>query len=118
MSWIDRINAAIVRRISRPATVVADEGGVEQAGRRHAYANLQRAVAFRQPNLIGDALSIALDFGDRNVIVISEHDAAWKTVLSSLDADPRSQRPAAEWCVALIAASEDARFELFQAVGE
>jgi hypothetical protein len=53
------------------AVALAHEGALEQAGRRYLCVDLQRAVAFRQPNLIGDSLSVALDFGDGDVIVMA-----------------------------------------------
>lgn len=112
MSWIDRINAAIVRRIDRKDPLLADEHGIEQSGQRYAYADLKRAVAYRHPNLIGDELTVALDFGEGHIIIVSENDAAWRAVLSSLDAHPRSQRPSAEWSLALVAGSEDAHIDL------
>ena len=56
MSWIDRINAAIVRRIHGKVPLIADEQGLEQAGQRVAYAELQRAVAYRHRNLVGYSL--------------------------------------------------------------
>lgn len=112
MSWIDRINAAILRRVSRAPPVIADEHGVELSGRKYPYAELERAVAFRHPNLIGDDLTVALDFGGGHIIIVSENDAAWRTVLSSLDAHPRSHRPFAEWSLALVAGPEEAHIDL------
>ena len=51
MSWIDRMNAAFVRRIHGRRPLLADEHGVEHEGQRLAYADLQRAVAYRHSNL-------------------------------------------------------------------
>jgi hypothetical protein len=112
MSWIDRINAAIVRRIHGKATLRADAVGVELSGRRLAYADLQHAVAYRHPNLVGDDLAVALDFGEGRIVVVCENDGAWRTVVAALDAHPRSQRPAVEWTLALVAGAEDVRIEL------
>jgi hypothetical protein len=111
MSWIDRINAAIVRRIRGEATLRADALGVELSGRRLAYADLQQAVAYRHPNPIGDDLSVALDFGDGRIVTVSENDAAWRTVLSGLDGHPRNQLLSTEWTLVLVGA-EDVRIEL------
>jgi hypothetical protein len=110
MSWVDRINGAILRRIAGKATLLADEQGIEQSGQRFAYAELQRAVAFREPNLIGDALSVALDFGAGRIIVVSENEAAWQPILASLDAHPRNRRSSSEWSLALVAGGD--RIEL------
>ena len=110
MSWVDRINDAILRRISGKAALLADEQGIEQSGQRFAYAELQHAVAFRQPNLVGDALSVALDFGGGRIIVVSETEAAWRSVVASLDAHPRNRKSSAEWSLALVAGEE--RIEL------
>jgi hypothetical protein len=112
MSWIDRINHAISRRTSGKAVLLAGEHGIEQAGQRYPYADLQRAVALRQPSVIGDALSVALEFGEGHVVVVSDTDAAWKPVLASLDEHPRILRPSAEWSLALVAGAADARFGL------
>jgi hypothetical protein len=112
MSWIDRINAAIVRRIHGKATLRADDQGVEVSGQRLAYAGLEHAVAYRHPNLVGDDLAVALDFGEGQVVIVSQNDAAWGTVLSGLDRHPRTQRPSTEWTLALVAGAEDLRIEL------
>jgi hypothetical protein len=72
VSWIDRINAAIVRRISGKATLLADEQGIEQAGQRLAWSGLDRAIAYRHPSLVGDDLAVALDFGESRIVVVSE----------------------------------------------
>jgi hypothetical protein len=112
MSWIDRINAAIVRRIQGNATLRADALGVELSGRRLAYADLQHAIAYRHPNPIGDDLSLALDFGDGRIVTVSENDAAWRTVLSGLDGHPRNQRLSTDWTLLLVAGAEDVRIEL------
>jgi hypothetical protein len=118
MSWIDRINAAIVRRIHGKAMPVADEHGVGQDGQRLAYADLHRAVAYRHPNLVGDDLAVALDFGEGRIVVFSQNDDAWKTVLAALDAHPLSQQPSTEWTVALIAGSPETRIELMRPAPE
>jgi hypothetical protein len=112
MSWIDRINAAIVRRIHGKASLVADDRGLEQAGKRLAYADLKRATAYRHPNLVADDLAVALDFGDGRVIVVSENDEVWMAVLAALDAHARNVRPSTEWRLALVAGTADVRIEL------
>jgi hypothetical protein len=103
MSWIDRINAAIVRRIHGKATLIADDVGVELSGQRREYSGLHRAVAYGHPNPVGDALSVALDFGEGQIVVVSENDAAWRTVVEALDAHPRNRMPYVEWSVRLVA---------------
>lgn len=112
MSWIDRINQAILRRIQPAETVLADETGIEQAGRRYSYSELHRAVAYRQPGVVGDALSVALDFGDGRIVVVSESDAAWRHILIALDRDTRVRHRSAEWSLCLVGGAPDARFEL------
>jgi hypothetical protein len=112
MSWIDRINAAIVRRIHGTKPLVADERGVELEGQRLVYADLERAVAYRHPNLVGDDLTVALDFGGGRVVVVSENDEAWATVVAALDRHPRRQRPSQEWRLALVAGAAEDRLEL------
>jgi len=115
MSWIDRINAAIVRRLHGKATLAADERGVELNGQRLAYADIQRAVAYRHPNLVSDDLTVALDFGDGGSVVVSENDQAlWTTVLAALDRHPRNQRPSTEWRLALVAGAADVQVELLR----
>jgi hypothetical protein len=110
--WIDRINAAIVRRISGKTTQLVDEQGIEQAGQRLAWSGLERAIAYRHPSLVGDDLAVALDFGESRIVVVSENDEAWKTVLAALDAHPRSRQRSPEWTIALVAGSPEARIEL------
>jgi hypothetical protein len=105
MSWLDRIKA--IFRPPAPSPVYADEGGLERDGQRHPYAELQGAVAFRHPNYLGDTLTVALDFGDRRLLVLSEHDAAWHLVLASLDAHPRVQRQSTRWLLTLVAGAEN-----------
>jgi hypothetical protein len=112
MSWIDRINAAIVRRIHGKAALRADDQGVELSGQRLMYADLRRAVAYRHPNLIGDDLAIALDFGEGLVVVVSENDAGWRTVVAAINAHPRSRRPSTEWRLALVGGVPEERVEL------
>lgn len=112
MSWIDRINAAIVRRIHARTTLAADEDGVELSGQRLLYADLERAVAYRHPNLVGDDLTVVLDFGDDRIVVVSENDEAWTKVLAALDRHPHNERPSTEWQLALVAGGEDVRIEL------
>ena len=112
MSWIDRINAAIVRRIHGKVPLIADEQGLEQAGQRVAYAELQRAVAYRHRNLVGDDLALVLDFGEGRVLTIAENHEAWTTVLAALDRDPCNKRPSAEWRLELVAGAEDVRLDL------
>ena len=112
MSWIGRLNDAIVRRINGKATLTADEHAVELSGQRLAYADLQHAVAYRHPSYIGDDLAVALDFGEGQLVIVSQNDAAWGVVLSGLDRHPRRQRPSTEWTLALVAGAEDLRIEL------
>jgi hypothetical protein len=101
MSWFDRINAALVRRITGRMAIVADEQGLEQAGQRVAYADLQHAVAYRHPSYVGDDLAVVLDFGK-----------AWKPLLAALDVHPRIQRSSPEWRVMLVAGAPEVRIEL------
>ena len=111
--WIDRINRAVLRRISPALTLVADAEGIELGdGSRYRYADLQRVVAFRQAGLVGDALSVALDFGDEQVIVVSQADDAWPNILSALDVDPRSRMPSSQWSLALIAGEGDSQVDV------
>ena len=112
MSWIDRINAAIVRRIHGTKLAVADARGVERDGQRLEYAELERAVAYHHPSLAGDRLTIALDFGGGRVAVVCESDEGWRTLLAALDAHPRNARPSTEWRLALLAGGEDLRIGL------
>lgn len=118
MSWIDRINAALVQRIHGKATLRADDVGMELSGQRLAYSELCRAVAYRHPNPVGGDLAVALDFGGGRVVVVSENDGVWGTILSGLDRHPRNQRPSSEWTLALVAGAEDVRIELLQGPGE
>jgi hypothetical protein len=112
-SWIDRINRAVLRRLSPTFSVVADRDGVELGdGRRYRYADLERVVAFRQASLVGDALSVALDFGNGNVIVVSQADDVWSQVLSALDADPRSRMSSSQWALTLIASEGESQLEV------
>lgn len=93
-------------------TLAADEDGVELSGQRLAYADLERAVAYRHPNLVGDDLTVALDFGDGRVVVVSENDEAWTKVLAALDRHPQNQRPSTEWRLTLVAGVQEARIDL------
>jgi hypothetical protein len=112
MNWIDRINAAIVRRIHGKVTLRADANGVEQDGQRLAWSGLERAVAYRHPSLVGDDLAVALDFGQSRIVVVSEDDEAWGTVVAALDRHPRRQRLSQEWRLALVAGAAEDRLEL------
>lgn len=112
MRWIDRINAAIVRRIHGTKPLLADGRGLELEGQRLAYAELERAVAYRRPNLVGDDLTVALDFGGGRVAVVGDSDERWSTVLAALDAHPRNTRPSPEWRLALVAGGEDLQVDL------
>ena len=112
MSWIDRINAAVVRRIAGKDSLLADEHGIEQSGQRYAYADLERAVAYRHPNHVGDDLAVALDFGESRIVLVTENEDAWTTVLTALDNHPRSRLRSTEWQLALVAAAEGERLEL------
>lgn len=80
-----------------------------------ATYDLERAVAYRHPDFVGDDLTVALDFGEGRVVVVSENDAAWHPVLSALDADPRGRQRSAEWTVALVGGAADMRIELISA---
>jgi hypothetical protein len=112
-SWVDRINRAILRRVSPTYSVVTYREGIELGdGSRYRYADLERVVAFRQASLVGDALSVALDFGDGHVIVVSQADDVWSHVLSALDADPRSRMSSSQWSLALIASEGESQVEI------
>jgi hypothetical protein len=112
-SWVDRINRAILRRVSPTNSVVGYREGIELGdGSRRRYADLERVVAFRQASLVGDALSVALDFGDGHVIVVSQADDVWLHVLSALDADPRSRMSSSQWSLMLIASEGESQLEI------
>lgn len=112
MSWIDRINAAIVCSIHGTKRLFADERGLVLEGQRLAYAELERAVAYRRPNLVGDDLTVALDFGGGRLVVVGDTDEGWSTVLAALDAHPRNTRPSTEWRLALVAGGDDLPIDL------
>jgi len=112
MSWIDRINAAVLRRIARGrAQMSADANGVTKDGQTLTYADLERAVAYRHPSLVGDDLVLLLDFGRGRIIPVSEHDAAWQTIVEAIDTHPRNRTRYPDWSVGLLA-DVNARFEL------
>lgn len=112
MSWIDRINAAVLRRIARGRKQMsADANGVTKDDQTFPYADLERAVAYCHPSLVGDDLVLLLDFGQGRIIPVTEHDAAWKTVVEALDAHPRNRTRYPDWSVGLVA-DVKARFEL------
>lgn len=113
-SWMDRINRAVLRRLSPTFSVVAHRDGIELGdGSRYRYADLERVVAFRQASLVGDALSVALDFGGGQVTVVSQADDVWPQVLSALDADPRSRLSSSQWSLMLIASEGESQVEIF-----
>ena len=103
MSWIDHINEAMVRLINRQATVSADETGLVSNGERYPYTDLERAVAYSQPNAVGDDFAVLLDFGNERLICVSRDDAAWEAVTRALDAHPRNQSRHVEWSLRLVA---------------
>jgi hypothetical protein len=112
-SWIDRINRAVRRRLSPTFSVVAHREGIELGdGSRYRYADLERVVASRHGSLVGDALSVALDFGDGHVIVVSQADDAWSQIPSALDADPRSRMSSSQWSLTLIAGEGESQLEI------
>jgi hypothetical protein len=111
--WIDRIKRAILRRVSPTVTLMAYPGGIELGdGSRYRYADLQRVVAFRHASLVGDALSVALDFGGEHVIIVSQADDIWPQVVSALDSDARSRMPSSQWSLLLIAGKDEAQVEI------
>ena len=102
-NWIDRINRAILRKITPSSPVRADATGVQVGeGRLYPYTELRRAVAFFQSGFVGGTTSLALEF-DAKVLVISEADEAWSAVVSALDMDQRVLMPSREWRLALLA---------------
>ena len=112
-NWIDGINRAGLRRLSPSFSVVPDHEGIELGdGSRYRYADLERVVAFRQASLVGDALSVALDFGNGHVIVVSQTDEVWLHVLSALDADPRSRMSSSQWSLTLIASEGESQLDI------
>jgi len=112
MSWVDRINAGIVRRISRGrARVSAEADGITTDEQGLSYADLERTVAFCQASVVGDDLSLVLDFGQGRLVTVTERDAVWKEVVDALGAHPRSRTRYADWSVGLVA-DVKARFEL------
>ena len=105
MSWFERIKA--IFRPPPPSPVCADETGLHRDGQKYPYAELQGIVAFRHPNHLGDTFALALDFGDQRLVVLSEHDAVWHTVLAALDAHPRVQCHSTRWLLTLVAGAEN-----------
>jgi hypothetical protein len=104
VSWIARINAVVLRRIARGRVKMsADAKGIGPGDNRYPYADLERAVAYCQPNLVGDDMVVLLDFGNERLIGVSHEDATWKTVTQALDAHPRNRMPYVEWSVRLVA---------------
>lgn len=114
--WIDRINEAILRRLSSRSRVsVNAEGVVLDGARQYSYADLERVVAFRQANWVGDVLALALDFGGGRVIVVTESDSAWPVLLRALDAQSRITMCSSEWTLRLVAGDEQTELELLDA---
>jgi hypothetical protein len=112
-SWIERINRVILGRLSPAASVVAHHDGLELGdGTRYRYVDLQRVIAFRQASLVGDALSVALDFGNGRAVVVSQADDVWPQVVSALDADPRTRMSSAQWSLILIASKGESQVEI------
>jgi hypothetical protein len=105
--------SCVLRRASPTHSVVTYREGIELGdGSRHRFADLERVVAFRHASLVGDALSVALDFGDGHVIVVSQADDVWSHVLSALDTDPRSRMSSSQWSLALIASEGESQVEI------
>jgi hypothetical protein len=112
VSWIDRINAAVLRRIARGRVQMsADANGVTKDGQTFPFADLERAVAYCHPGLVGDDLVILLDFGAGRLVPVTEHDSAWRTVVEAIDAHPRNSTRYPDWSVGLVA-DVKGRFEL------
>ena len=89
----------------------ADANGVTKDGQRRTYADLERAVAYRHPSFVGDDVVLLLDFGQGRIIPVSEHDAAWETIVEAIDAHPRNRTRYPEWSLGLVA-DVSAQFEL------
>jgi len=106
MSWLDRINAAIVRRIrAREASEpeVTDEGVRLHDGSFLAFRALYRVIAFTQPALIGEFQSLGLDFGDGRVLVVNESQSVWDQIVRVLDAHPDRVLESKDWRLRLVA---------------
>lgn len=104
MKWLDRLNAAVLAHIARGRTPTSvDARGALLGETRLSYEELERAVAYCQPNLVGEDMVVLMDFGDERLVAISEHDAAWAHVTRALNVHPRSRIGYAEWSVRLVA---------------
>lgn len=106
--WLERINAALVRKIRRGmAPLDAEPGGLRRHdGMKFPYSELCGAVAFLQTSYVGDALSIVLDFGAGRVVTVSEADRAWRAVVEALDNDARTHVKSTEWMLMLVGSAD------------
>lgn len=112
--WVERLNRAVLRRISSRSPVLVTDLHVRVGARTYRFFELQRVVAFRQPSWVGDALAVALEFEDGAAVVVTEQDRGWPQLLTALDADSRTEMVSAEWSMRLVGGDAETRLEVLR----
>ena len=97
MNLVDRINAAVLRRI-RSRAITASEtletGGTELT---ESIERIKRLAAVLSDNFAGETMMLVASLDDGRVVRIDEDDPQWTAVLSALDGSGRTGMTSTEW---------------------
>lgn len=97
MSWVERFNRAILRRV-QPAP-----GGGDAVAMAEAVPELVRLVAVLRDAGVGSVMMLLGEMPDGSVLQADEHDAGWAELLIAIDRSGRAGLSAREWPLRLIA---------------
>jgi hypothetical protein len=117
---IDRINAWLISRLpsrrARPEVVVSDAGlQITAAGREElvTWSRIQRVVATRAPQMVGDTLMLVLGLDDGRALTVPADSPAWSPLTAALHARLPGARPYENWAVELARAAPDTELTVF-----
>jgi hypothetical protein len=117
---IDRINAWLLSRLpsrrARAEVVVTDAGlKFAEAGREEfvAWSQIQRVVATRAPQVVGDTLLLVLGLDDGRALTVPADSAAWSALTAALPAHLAGARPYEDWAIELARAVPERELTLF-----
>lgn len=101
MGIVDRVNAAIVRRIN-PAT-----GRDDAAALIATIKQIETLVALRREQLVGDTLLLVASLHNGRVLQVDEESPGWADLLAALDHSGRTTVSSALWRLHLAEADAD-----------
>jgi len=109
MSWIDRINDVILAKIRRPPARirVSPEGLTLEDGTTLRVTELDRAVAFKTDDFVGETLCLVMDFGGGRTVEVSDQHPDWDEITAHLDQHPRRRMRSEEWKLQLHRSDRD-----------